>query len=319
VPYSTVLRISLLISPIWFGANLAYISSLALTSVTSSTIISTTSSLFTFLLSLCLLSEPSSAGKVAGVALCMTGNVLTALADRTAATDGAHSARAFAGDLVCLVGAVLYGVYTVLIRRLMAEEERYSLALFFGLLGCANALALAPLVLAFHYWRVEPLDNLNVEMLGMIVVKGLLDNVLSDFLWAKAIVLTSPTAATVGLSLTIPIAMLTDAFLHGIRPSALGAFAALFVCAGFVLINVAGTCQDGCGQGVAAAALRRVRTWHYAGRRTPSGRRRSSDMPLASAAGASPSARGGGGSSGFYAAVGSPQPAAARAEVAERE
>jgi solute carrier family 35 protein F5 len=258
VPYAAVLRISLLICPIWFGANLSYITSLALTSVTSSTIISTTSSLFTFVLSLCLLSERSSTAKVAGVALCMAGNVLTALADREAG--GAHSARAFLGDVVCLLGAVLYGVYTVLIRRLMADEARYSLALFFGLLGCANALALGPLVYALHAWGIEPLESLTWELMGMIVVKGLLDNVLSDFLWAKAIVLTSPTAATVGLSLTIPIAMATDALLHGMRPSALGAVAALLVCGGFVLINVAGA-SEGCAEGIAEACLRRVRAW----------------------------------------------------------
>lgn len=267
VPYVSVLRIALMICPIWFGANLAYITSLALTSVTSSTIISTTSSLFTFALSVLLLDEQPSAAKIGGVSLCMAGNVLTALADRSSSSsDGSHAAHAFFGDVVCLLGAILYGLYTVLIRRLMPDEARYSLALFFGLLGAANGLALLPVVVALHFSRVEPLDDLSTKLIGMIVVKGLFDNVLSDFLWAKAIVLTSPTAATVGLSLTIPIAMATDAALHGIYPSGLGSLAALFVCAGFIMINAASSDSCGasgspCAAAGAAAVLRRVRNW----------------------------------------------------------
>ncbi|KAG8471245.1 hypothetical protein KFE25_009666 [Diacronema lutheri] len=282
VRYATVFRIALLISPLWFAANLAYITSLALTSVTSSTIISTTSSLFTLLLSLAILDEQLSAAKAAGVALCMAGNALTALADRAQSAaarggggGGSISRHAILGDAVCLVGAMLYGLYTVLIRRLMADDESYSIALFFGLLGAANAIALLPVVLVLHVTGVEPLGELSAKLMCMIVVKGLFDNVLSDFLWAKAIVLTSPTAATVGLSLTIPIAMATDAALHGIHPSALGTLAALSVCAGFVLINAAGAggCAHACGAGSAAAVLRRVRGWH----RAPSARR---DEPL---------------------------------------
>lgn len=38
--------------------------------------------------------------------------------------------------------------------------------------------------------------------------QGMADNVLSDTLWAKAVMLTSPAAATVGLSLTVPLAIL---------------------------------------------------------------------------------------------------------------
>ena len=36
-----------------------------------------------------------------------------------------------------------------------------------------------------------------------LLLKGLFDNVLSDYFWARAVVLTSATVATVGLGLTI--------------------------------------------------------------------------------------------------------------------
>ena len=66
------------------------------------------------------------------------------------------------------------------------------------------------------------------------------DNVLSDYLWARGIVLTSATVATVGLGLTIPLALLSDLFVMK-RPevwnfeSVLGA---LLVLLGFIFVNI---------------------------------------------------------------------------------
>jgi len=71
------------------------------------------------------------------------------------------------------------------------------------------------------------------------------DNVLSEYLWAMAVLLTSPSVATVGLSLTVPLAMLSDLLLpeewlvdpHS--PDAFSVAAAIAVVAGFVAINCA--------------------------------------------------------------------------------
>jgi solute carrier family 35 protein F5 len=38
------------------------------------------------------------------------------------------------------------------------------------------------------------------------LLQGLLDNVLSEYLWATAVLLTSPSVATVGLALTVTLA-----------------------------------------------------------------------------------------------------------------
>ena len=57
--------------------------------------------------------------------------------------------------------------------------------------------------------------------------------------------LTTPTIATVGLSLTIPLAFLSDAFFNGIYPSPYSGLGAAVVVAGFVLVNVGdGSCES---------------------------------------------------------------------------
>jgi hypothetical protein len=76
--YTTIRKtafVSFLICIPWFMANFAYNTSLSYTSVSSSTVISSTSSLFTFLLSLWLLNETFTFRKFAGVLLCMIGTV----------------------------------------------------------------------------------------------------------------------------------------------------------------------------------------------------------------------------------------------------
>ena len=75
---------------------------------------------------------------------------------------------------------------------------------------------------------------------GWLVIKGLLDNVLSDYLWARSVILTSATVANVGLGMTIPMAFVCDIAMG--QPNDLNPMSvcgALSVLAGFVLVNLA--------------------------------------------------------------------------------
>ena len=79
------------------------------------------------------------------------------------------------------------------------------------------------------------------SLAGWVLAKGLMDNVLADWLWARAVLLTSPTAATVGLSLTVPLAFAADATqgaAPGQRAAAWAAAGAAAVCLGVVLVAV---------------------------------------------------------------------------------
>lgn len=76
------MRVSLIVCPLWFLANWTYNQSLSMTSVTSSTIISTTSSLFSFILSVIFTGEKFTKIKLFGVLFCMGGTVLITLSDQ---------------------------------------------------------------------------------------------------------------------------------------------------------------------------------------------------------------------------------------------
>ncbi|KDO20525.1 hypothetical protein SPRG_14284 [Saprolegnia parasitica CBS 223.65] len=227
------LVISAIVAPLWFLANFTYNISLNMTSVTSSTIISSTSAMFTFGLSIAYLGERFSYAKLGGVGLCMLGNSATVFND-----SGNTTRDNVWGDVLAVFAAFMYGVYTTAIRRLIPDEGKVSLGLFFGLLGLLNFVCLLPLVLVLHWTQLENLSGLTSEILGLLTIKGLFDNVLSDYLWALAMLFTTPTVATIGLSLTVPFAIVSDFLFHSVSPTLVTVLASIFVIAGFVLINV---------------------------------------------------------------------------------
>lgn len=70
-----------------------------------------------------------------------------------------------------------------------------------------------------------------------------MDDVLGDYLFARAVLLTSPTVANVGMSITIPLAILSDAISsyyydsEGYQLEASTAIGALLVILGFIVVN----------------------------------------------------------------------------------
>ncbi|GAB9465047.1 hypothetical protein Gpo141_00002467 [Globisporangium polare] len=224
---------SAIVAPLWFLANFTYNESLNLTSVTSSTILSATSTVFTLVFGVWVLKERFSWMKLLGVVLCMAGNIST-LANDSSSGQADH----LWGDLVALIGAIMYGVYTTSIRKLIPDNSGISISLFFGFLGLFSLVGLAVFVAIFDATGVESLRNLTPEIIGLLFVQGLLNNVLADYLWAVAILYTSTTVATVGLSLTVPMAILSDWIVHGLSPSYVTVISSVLVLGGFVVISL---------------------------------------------------------------------------------
>ena len=66
---------------------------------------------------------------------------------------------------------------------------------------------------------------------------GLLDNVLSDYLWVKAVLLTTTTVATAGLTIQVPLAAVVDS-LMGNAPNLTDYLGAAVVMVGFAGMNI---------------------------------------------------------------------------------
>ncbi|GFY99501.1 EamA-like transporter family [Actinidia rufa] len=235
-----VAKISLLICPFWFLAQLTFNLSLKYTTVTSNTILSSASSLFTFLVSLAFLGEKFTWVKLISVLLCMGGTIIVSLGDSETGLS-VISSNPVLGDILALVSAALYAVYITLIRKKLPDDDgksgHVSMAQFLGYLGFFNVLIFLPVALILNFTSLEPFNVLTWKQLGLIVGKGLLDNVLSDYLWAKAVLLTTTTVATAGLTIQVPLAAVVDS-LTGNAPNLKDYFGAAAVMVGFTGINI---------------------------------------------------------------------------------
>jgi solute carrier family 35 protein F5 len=221
------------IAPVWFAANWSYNASLAYTSITSSTVLASTGSVFTFAFAVCTRDERFGWIKLAGVLLGVSGSVVTALTDVSNAeqgSDGGGSGSSsppqttapcdssvdycyewpLLGDLLGLLSAMGYGLYAVQTRLYCPHDESlYSMQLLLGYIGLICMVGLSPV-----------------------------DNVLSDYLWLRAVILTSATVATVGLGLTIPLAFLSDLWQGEEDVVTFGSVGgALLVLCGFFVVN----------------------------------------------------------------------------------
>lgn len=149
------------------------------------------------------------------------------------------------GDLLCILSSCLYAVYTTVLKKKLPDAHGASVASFLGYIGLFSAIALAPVVLGGWLLGALPLGSISKESMVLILVEGLLDYVVSDYLWALAVIILGPTIATLGLSIQIPVAALVDYLVHG--PKATTALAAwisrigtLLILTGFVGINSVG-------------------------------------------------------------------------------
>ena len=293
---------ALYIGPVWFLANWTYNASLQQTSITSSTVLASTGSLFTFLFAILARDESFGWIKLIGVLLGVLGSCATALSDApysfsgendgvnnntndnidnstsasgdddgtlgqhglflvrylmTGGEDGVDPQQGGGhiptttpehplwGDLLGLFSAVGYGGYAVQTRVLCPHDESlYSMQLILGYIGLLSLIVLSPVAIAIWFTSSSSSSQgalfQSGWVLGAIILKGLLDNVLSDFLWLRAVILTNATVATVGLGMTIPLAFLSDIVWMG-KSNVLTFFStigAISVLVGFVLVNV---------------------------------------------------------------------------------
>jgi len=241
---TSTIRLGLEFCLLWFLANYFVAACLSYTTVASSTILTSTSSVFTLLFGILFRVETFSLTKSLGVLASLAGIALISTVDLSGSSDkhrGSFPHKSVheiaVGDVMALISAVLYGIYAVFMKARIGDESRVNMPLFFGLVGLFNVLLLWPGFFILHYTGVETFElPPGGKVVGIILVNSV-SSLVSDFAWAYAVLLTTPIVVTVGLSTTIPLSLIGQVLLNGQTASAVYWLGALVVVGSFVVVN----------------------------------------------------------------------------------
>lgn len=167
----------------------SWISSLAYTTVASSTVLVTTSPLWVGIASPFLLKEKMSRSLVAGIALALVGSAIIALWD--VGGSGGSGSRPLLGNFLALVGAWMAAIYLIIGRRLRAHLSllTYTTVVY----GTAALFLLAAVILSGY-----PLIGYEPRTLALFLLMALGPQLLghSSFNWALAFLPASYVAVT---------------------------------------------------------------------------------------------------------------------------
>lgn len=68
------------------------------------------------------------------------------------------SAEVALGDAMAGFSAIMYGVYTIVMKRQVGDESRVNMALFFGLVGFFNTVLIWPGFIIMHFTGIETFE-----------------------------------------------------------------------------------------------------------------------------------------------------------------
>jgi solute carrier family 35, member F5 len=263
---------------LWFGANYFALACLEFTTVASTTILTSTSSIWTLIIGAVTRTERFTWRKLLGVLASLFGIVLISTIDSgtPTATPGddenttnnpallilravkefpqKSSSELLLGDALALLSALIYGFYTVLLARTTksAAPLELNMPLFFGLVGTWNFVLLLPLFPILHWTGIEPFEMPPTGRVWLIMLTNSVAALASDICWAYAMVLTSPLVVTVGLSLTIPLSLIGEMVIQGRYEGVWYWIGAAVVVGSFVFVDG----EERRDEGVAAAGER---------------------------------------------------------------
>eukprot|EP00931_Biecheleriopsis_adriatica_P049881 TRINITY_DN28862_c0_g1_i1.p1 TRINITY_DN28862_c0_g1~~TRINITY_DN28862_c0_g1_i1.p1 ORF type:complete len:360 (-),score=74.06 TRINITY_DN28862_c0_g1_i1:25-1104(-) len=209
---SSTASLSATIGMLWLLSSCLYNFSLLQTSVATNTVLSSTSSVFTFMFALIILRSPFRFVALGAAVLSFSGCFVVAKqVPQDLVPKAIHTTQL--GDALTLASAALFSLSSVLLQKFAPSD--FDTSSFMGL-NAVLSLTLAPPVLyVADALGCEAFRLPDLRVLCQLAANALFGCVFANYLYTSALLRLSPLLANAGLSLSIPISALVDEVLLG--------------------------------------------------------------------------------------------------------
>jgi len=156
-----------------------------------------------------------------------------------ASPDSAHT-NPLLGDFFALLSGLFYAVWVTYLKRQVGDESRIDMKLFLGFVGATTLTIYWPLGIILHYIKFEPFAWSHSYGVWKTLGLSVLVTLTSNYLYPLAMLKTTPLVVTIGISMTIPCAVVGDWAILGAVASWQTLFGATLVLVSFVGLGIEG-------------------------------------------------------------------------------
>lgn len=204
---ASVLPASSTVGSLWLCSQIIFNLSLLHTSVATNTVLSSTTSIFTFLFSLIILQDPFRRRSFFAAILSFSGCVVVSTQTPVNTAEGAIT-NSYLGDGLALASAAMFACASVLLGKVAPDGMEVNV--YMGVNGLF-ALIFAPCLLyAAHAGGVEKYEAPEWGTVVALAANAFLGCALANFLYTSALMLLPPLLANVYMCLSIPMSALID-------------------------------------------------------------------------------------------------------------
>ena len=203
---------------IWFLANYFYNYGLLYASITSSVVLANTSPAWVYLMSIsCLVPafyrEKFDCVCAIMIGVSLSGFCLIAVSDKIdAESDEGDSGHPVLGDVLSLASAMSYAFYATYFKIKVPEEDEatFEFSYFLGFVGLSNDILLLALFFIFDATGFETFEWPPQDTLVLLSVNAFFGTFISDYCWARSVLLLGPFVTTLGITITFPLSAIFD-------------------------------------------------------------------------------------------------------------
>ena len=143
------------------------------------------------------------------------------------------------GDFLAVISAMVYALYAVLLKVRLSdrEDDEVPMAKLSGAIGTVVLVTAWPLGLFLDLISFEQIQNPSNSVAAFITLNASF-SMAAQYLWSYAVLYTTPTLAAVGMSLSIPMAQLSDKLLKDTSFQYPYAVGAMLVVSAFLILSL---------------------------------------------------------------------------------